>query len=100
MPPRLLRPHKAILQSTFQLYIENFFSWLRDGAIFQQSAHLSLISTIAAFIVGSDTATDTDQARDGLTPEGHAKSAAEGDGALLAALGLVKRHHPSDGNDG
>ena len=80
-------PHKAILQSTFQLYIENFFSWLRDGAIFQQSAHLSLISTIAAFIVGSDTATDSDQARDGLTPEGHAKSAAEGDGALLAALG-------------
>lgn len=80
-------PHKALLQSTFQLYIENFFSWLRDGAIFQQSAHLSLISTIAAFIVGSDTATDTDQARDGLTPEVHAKSAAEGDGALLAALG-------------
>jgi len=79
--------HKAILQSTFQLYIENFFSWLRDGAIFQQSAHLSLISTIAAFIVGSDTATDSDQARDGLAPEGHAKSAAEGDGALLAALG-------------
>ena len=79
--------HKAILQSTFQLYIENFFSWLRDGAIFQQSAHLSLISTIAAFIVGSDTATDSDHTRDGLVPEGHAKNAAEGDSALLAALG-------------
>jgi hypothetical protein len=75
---------KALLQSTVQLYIENFFSWLRDGAIFQQSAHLTVISTVVAFIVGSDTATDTDQARDAVT---HAKSAAEGDGAWLAALG-------------
>jgi hypothetical protein len=77
---------KALLQSTFQLYIENFFSWLRDGAIVQQSAHLTLMSTIVAFIVGADTATDTDQGHDGLN---HAKSAADGDGdsALLAALG-------------
>ena len=84
--------HKALLQSTFQLYIENFFSWLRDGAIFQQAAHLTLISTIAAFIIGSDTATDTDQARDGLIPDGHsahnhANGAAAADGALLAPPG-------------
>lgn len=85
-------PHKALLQSTFQLYIDNFFSWLRDGAIFQQAAHLTLISTIAAFIVGSDTATDTDQARDGLTPDGHSthnqtNGTAAADGALLAPPG-------------
>ena len=96
--------HKALLQSTFQLYIENFFSWLRDGAIFQQAAHLTLISTIAAFIVGSDTATDTDQARDGLTPDGHSTHKCEGaaaaDGALLARAWIFKRHDPSDGNDG
>ena len=83
--------HKAILQSTFQLYIENFFNWIRDGAIFQQSAHLTLISTIAAFIVGSDIVTDSNQSRDGLIAEGatHAKTVAEGGDALLAALGSV-----------
>ena len=90
--------HKALLQSTFQLYIENFFSWLRDGAIFQQAAHLTLISTIAAFIVGSDTATDTD--RDGLTPDGHSahnheNGAAAADGALLAPSGPSSDTHHS-----
>ena len=79
--------HKALLQSTFQLYIENFFSWLRDGTIFQQATHLTLISTIAAFIIGSDTTTDTDQTPDGHSPHNQTNGTAAADGALLAPLG-------------
>lgn len=86
-------PHKALLQSTFQLYIENLFSWLKDGAIFHQSAPLALISAIAAFIVGSDIATNTDQTLDGHNADGsaviHTTNAAAADGALLAAFGLA-----------
>jgi len=82
--------HKAFLQSTFHLYIENFVSWVRDGAVVQQSAPLALISAIAAFIIGSDTATDTDQ-----SAVGQAKHAAEGGNALLAALALGSTSDPT-----
>lgn len=85
-PSESASTHKAFLQSTFQLYIENFVSWLRDGAVVQQAAHLSLISTIAVFIIGSDTATDTDRAGEGPSVVTNAKSAAEVSDALLAAL--------------
>jgi hypothetical protein len=57
---------KTLLQTTFQSYIENFYSWLRDGSAFQQPAYIAMISTIAAFLVGSDTATSVDHARDYL----------------------------------
>ena len=89
--------HKALLQSTFQLYIENFFSWLRDGAIFQQAAHFTLVSTIAAFIVGSDTATDTDQSRDALTAEGHSGVTRR---RIASRDCTCRRHDPSHGNGG
>lgn len=90
--------HKASLQSTFQFYIENFVSWLRDGAVVQQAAHLSLISTIAAFIIGSDTAIDTDRAGEGQSVVTHAKSAAELNDALVAALASANdaTHRPAD----
>jgi len=74
---------KALLQSTFQQYIENFFTWLRDGTFLQQSTYITMISAVAAFIVGSDSATD--HARDVLTAGNHTAGDHTNDTALIIA---------------
>ena len=81
---------KALLQANFQTYIENFFSWLRDGPTFQQSTYIAMISTVAAFLVGADPATTVDRAHDGLLAaagslaDGHARNAHDGASASAA----------------
>lgn len=62
---------KALLQSSFQSYFDSFLGWLREGATIQQSSYLNVISTVAAFIVGSATALNVEHGPDESSLGGH-----------------------------